>query len=76
MSEAALPEALKKLTGGSLRIEGETPALAQLEHVVRGRFTEIAAEETQAIALYDESLPQEIDGADFEPPRVLRRMVE
>jgi hypothetical protein len=76
VSEAALPEALMKLTGGSLRIEGETPALAQLEHSLTAGSPEIAAEETRAIALYDESIPQEFDGADFEPPRVLRRMVD
>jgi hypothetical protein len=76
VSEASLPEALMKLTGGSLRIEGETPALAQLEQPLAATSPEIAAKETQAIALYDESIPQEFDGVDFEPPRVLRRMVE
>ncbi len=65
-----------KLTGGSLRIESETPALPQLEQSHATASPEIAAEETQAIALYDKSIPQEFDGADFEPPRVLRRMVE
>ena len=76
VSEAMLPEALKKLSGGSTRIEGETPALARLEPPSAADSLEIAAEETQAIALYDESLPQEIDLADFDPPRVLRRMVD
>jgi hypothetical protein len=76
VSEASLPEALMKLTGGSLRIEGEPPALAQLEQSLPATSPATAASEKQAIALYDESIPQEFDGADFEPPRVLRRMVE
>jgi hypothetical protein len=76
VSEASLPEALMKLTGGSLRIESETPALAQLEQSPAAGLPGTAAEETQSIALYDESLPQEFDEADFEPPRVLRRMVD
>ena len=65
-----------KLTGSTLRIEAETPVQPQLEHSLAEQIPAIAAEEAPAIALYDESLPQEIDGADFEPPRVLRRMVE
>ena len=76
MSEASLPEALKKLTGGALRIEGETPAAPQLQLSSAAASPAIAAAETQAILLSDESGPQELDGADFEPPRVLRRMVE
>ncbi|MEO8419561.1 MAG: hypothetical protein ABI457_00060 [Hyphomicrobium sp.] len=76
VSEASLPEALKKLAGGSTRIVSETPALARLEPPSAADSLELAAEETQAIALYDESLPQEIDLADFDPPRVLRRMVD
>ncbi len=76
VSEASLPEALMKLTGRTLRIEAETAVQPQLEHSLAEQIPAIAAEETPAIALYDESLPQEFDGADFEPPRVLRRMVE
>jgi hypothetical protein len=76
VSEASLPEALMKLAGGSLRIEGDTPVLAQLEPSAAPSSPEISREETRAIALYDESIPQEFDGLDFEPPRVLRRMVE
>jgi hypothetical protein len=76
VSEASLPEALMKLAGGSLRIEGDTPVLAQLEPSRAATSPEISSEEPRAIALYDESIPQEFDGLDFEPPRVLRRMVE
>ena len=76
VSEAALPEALKKLTGDALHIENETPAAPQLEISSATTLPAITAAETQAILLSDESGPQEFDGADFEPPRVLRRMVE
>ena len=76
VSEASLPEALMKLTGSTRRIDAETPVQPQLEHSLAEQIRAIATEEAPAIALYDESLPQEIDGADFEPPRVLRRMVE
>ena len=76
VSEASLPEALMKLTGRTLQIDAETPVQPQLEHSLAEQIPAIAAEEAPPIALYDESLPQEIDGADFEPPRVLRRMVE
>jgi hypothetical protein len=76
VSEAQLPEALMKLTGRTLQIGAEAPVQGQLEHSLAEQIPAIAAEEAPAIALYDESLPQEIDGADFEPPRVLRRMVE
>jgi hypothetical protein len=72
VSEASLPEALKKLSGGALRIEAET--LAELPPAAA--VPAIAAAETQAILLSDQSAPQELDGSDFEPPRVLRRMVE
>ena len=76
VSEAALPEALKKLTGDALRSEEETPAAPQLEISSATTLPAITAAETQAILLSDESGPQEFDGANFEPPRVLRRMVE
>jgi hypothetical protein len=76
VSEASLPEALMKLTGGALRIESETPAALQLEQSLAAEAPATAAEEMQPILLSDESGPQELDGADFEPPRVLRRMVE
>ena len=39
VSEASLPEALMKLTGGALRIEAETPAWPQLEHSLAGSIT-------------------------------------
>ena len=55
---------------------GPPPVQPQIEHSLSEQIPVIAAEEAPAIELYDESLPQEIDGADFEPPRVLRRMVE
>ncbi|MBC7831576.1 MAG: hypothetical protein H7Y62_06120, partial [Hyphomicrobium sp.] len=63
-------------TGSRLRIDAEAPVQPQLEHSPAEQIPAIAAQEASAIALYDESLPQEIDGADFEPPRLLRRMVE
>lgn len=76
VSEASLPAALLKLTGGALRLEGETPVAPQLELSLAAPMAAITAAEPQAIELSDESGPQEFDVGDFEPPRILRRMVE
>jgi hypothetical protein len=75
VSEASLPEALMKLTAGNLKIEAE-PCVPQLELAApEAEFAGII-EEAEAIALPDESDPQDFESADFEPPRVLRKMVE
>jgi hypothetical protein len=74
-SEASLPEALKKLSGGTYRLEAE-PALPRIELSPVAPAGAQLVEEVEAIALPDESPPQEIESADFEPPRVLRKMVD
>ncbi len=65
-----------KLTSGTLRLEAEPLEHPQLEHTHAEALPAVTVDDAPVIALNDESLPQEIDGADFEPPRVLRRMVE
>jgi hypothetical protein len=75
VSEASLPEALMKLSGGTLQLEAE-PAVPQLELSLAAPAAADAIEEAEAIALPDESNPQDFELADFEPPRVLRKMVD
>jgi hypothetical protein len=64
-----------KLSGGTYRLEAE-PALPQIELSLAAPAAAHTIEEAEAIALPDESPPQEIESADFEPPRVLRKMVD
>ncbi|KAB2937374.1 MAG: hypothetical protein K8F92_00340 [Hyphomicrobium sp.] len=70
VSEASLPEALKELTGNTQPVEAT--AAPQLEVASAAELPAPAA----VIALPDDSAPQELDAADFEPPRVLRKMLD
>ena len=64
-----------KLSGGTFRLEAE-PALQQLELSPAAPAAGHATEEAEAIALPDDTPPQDFESADFEPPRVLRKMVD
>jgi hypothetical protein len=64
-----------KLSGGALRLEAE-PVLQQLELSPPAPAVTHTIEDAEAIALPDFSTPQDFESADFEPPRVLRKMVE
>jgi hypothetical protein len=75
VSEASLPEALMKLSGGAFRLEAE-PALPQIEMSPVAPAAAQLIEEAEAIALPDDTPPQDFESADFEPPRVLRKMVD
>ncbi|MEI9900780.1 MAG: hypothetical protein WDN31_12390 [Hyphomicrobium sp.] len=67
VSEASLPEALRQLAAG--RIEAGATAAPQLE-------APPTQEAASTIALPDLTDTQDLDIADFKPPRVLRRMVD
>jgi hypothetical protein len=73
VSEASLPEALLKLGNGAFKLEAQGATLPQLELALAASAVEDTAE---TIALPDYSTPQELDSSDFEPPRVLRKMVD
>jgi hypothetical protein len=75
VSEASLPEALMKLSGGAYRLEAE-PTPPQIELSPAAPTAPQLIEEAEAIALPDEFPPQDFESADFEPPRVLRKMVD
>lgn len=70
----ALPEAIRKLSD-ALKLSSNEVATDQLELALAAPKLE-PADENESIALPDLSAPQEIEFADFEPPRVLRRMVD
>ncbi|CAN1723911.1 conserved membrane protein of unknown function [Hyphomicrobium sp. 1Nfss2.1] len=70
----ALPEAIRKLSD-ALKLGSDEVATDQLELALAAPKLE-PADENESIALPDLSAPQEIEFADFEPPRVLRRMVD
>jgi len=70
----ALPEAIRKLSD-ALKLDSNEVATDQLEFALATPKLE-PADENESIALPDLSAPQEIEIADFEPPRVLRRMVD
>jgi hypothetical protein len=74
VSEARLPQALAELSGGALKPAGEAQPGAQLEPPPAVPAS--AAQSGEAIALPDLSSPQESADGDFEPPLVLRRMVD
>ncbi|MFA5898444.1 MAG: hypothetical protein WC829_04965 [Hyphomicrobium sp.] len=76
----SLPDALKKLNAEMLQAEADAQLVGRLE-LALAASTEAAAEGGEAevietVALPDFTDPQELDSADFEPPRVLRRMVD
>ena len=70
----ALPEAIRKLSD-ALKLSSDEVATDQLELALAAPKPELE-DENESIALPDLSAPQEIEIADFEPPRVLRRMVD
>lgn len=80
IGESSLPEALMKLRDDMLRAESDDPLVGQLELALAGSPQQSLTDETQeaaeTIALPDLSHAQELDSGDFEPPRVLRRMVD
>jgi hypothetical protein len=79
VSEAALPEALMQLTrGSSLQLESPSTTVPQLELALPAQPEDVRLTEAPdaAIELPDDSVPQDLEFADFEPPRVLRKMVE
>jgi len=73
VDDASLPDAIRKLSevlGGLDEVQTD-----QLELALAAPGTE-SAESVETIALPDLSNPQELETGDFEPPRVLRRMVD
>jgi hypothetical protein len=76
VSEASLPEALRRLAGSSLQIEMDSPTVPQIGQQTDATVPALVAETAPTIALPDESVIEDIDSADFVPPRVLRRMVD
>jgi hypothetical protein len=74
VGDASLSDAIRKLSD-ALQADADVPRTDQLELVLAAP-EKGAIEETEMIALEDLSDPQELESVDFEPPRVLRRMVD
>ncbi|MFN3623917.1 MAG: hypothetical protein ACK4TP_07615 [Hyphomicrobium sp.] len=74
VGETSLPEAIKKLSD-ALQIDTDDQHPDQLELSLAAAESG-TSEQSGTILPEDLSNPQEIDAADFEPPRVLRRMVD
>ena len=74
VGDASLSHAIRKLSD-ALQADADVPRTDQLELVLDTPETG-AIEATEMIAFEDHSDPQELESVDFEPPRVLRRMVD
>lgn len=74
VGDTSLPEAIKRLSD-ALQIETEDQRTDQLELALATTKSEPIAD-SETLLLEDLSDPQDSLSADFEPPRVLRRMVD
>jgi hypothetical protein len=74
VGDTSLPEAIKRLSD-ALQIETEDQRTDQLELALATTESEPIAN-SETLLLEDLSDPQDSLSADFEPPRVLRRMVD
>jgi len=77
VGDGALPEALRKFAAGVIEQQMELGAANQLELALDAASKEMTASNAaDAIPLPDLTAARELDGADFEPPRLLRRLVD
>jgi hypothetical protein len=74
VGDTSLPEALRKLSD-ALRLDADDQPTDQLEFPLATPETS-TIEEHETLALEDHSDVQELDAGEFQPPRVLRRMVD
>lgn len=74
VGEASLPEAIRRLSD-ALQMDTDVQRTDQLELALAGPQSQ-QIDESEMLALEDHSDHTEIDSGDFDPPRVLRRMVD
>lgn len=74
VGETSLPDAIRRLSD-ALQMDADVQRTDQLELALSEQQTQ-HIEQSETLALEDHSDETEIDAGEFEPPRVLRRMVD